>query len=69
MVTFIHSLSLSLDLSLSLSLSLSLIIQEIVEILNNCIRDVRVFWSFNTPETNTNKESVFGIKTLTSVLL
>ena len=31
--------------------------------------NVRVFWSFNTPETNTNKESVFGIKTLTSVLL
>ena len=66
MVTFIHSLSLSLVLSVSVSLSL---IQEIVEILNNCIRDVRVFWSFNTPETNTNKKSVFGIKTLTSVLL
>ena len=26
-------------------------------------------YSLNTPETNTNKESVFGIKTLTLVLL
>ena len=25
-------------------------------------------YAFSSPETNTNKESVFGIKTLTSVL-
>ena len=71
MVTFIHSLSLSCSLSLALSL-----IQEIVEILNNCIREILskctrflVIYMCNTPETNTNKESVFGITTLTSVLL